>query len=70
MSLYVPQPSGALGPVWSWTVETGNHALRIIFAGIFDRYPNAKLVVGHMGETLPYQLWRFDSRWEISTAWV
>ena len=54
------------GPVWSWTVETGNHALRIIFAGIFDRYPNAKLVVGHMGETLPYQLWRFDSRWAIS----
>ena len=54
------------GPVWSWTVETGTHALRIIFAGIFDRYPNAKLVLGHMGETLPYQLWRFDSRWAIS----
>lgn len=54
------------GPVWSWTVETGNHALRIIFAGVFDRFPNAKLILGHMGETLPFQLWRFDSRWEIS----
>lgn len=54
------------GPVWSWTVETGNHALRLIFSGIFDRFPKAKLVLGHMGETLPYQLWRFDSRWEIS----
>jgi len=54
------------GPVWSWTVETGNHALRIVFSGVFDRYPGAKLVLGHMGETLPYQLWRFDSRWEIS----
>ncbi len=54
------------GPVWSWTVETGNHALRIVFAGVFDRYPGAKLILGHMGETLPYQLWRFDSRWEIS----
>jgi 2,3-dihydroxybenzoate decarboxylase len=54
------------GPVWSWTVETGNHALRIIFAGVFDRYPGARLILGHMGETLPYQLWRFDCRWEIS----
>lgn len=54
------------GPVWSWTVETGNHALRILFAGVFDRYPQARLILGHMGETLPYQLWRFDSRWEIS----
>lgn len=54
------------GPVWSWTVETGNHALRLVFGGVFDRYPGAKLILGHMGETLPYQLWRFDSRWEIS----
>ena len=54
------------GPVWSWTVETGSHALRIIFSGIFDRFPNAKLILGHMGETLPYQLWRFNSRWAIS----
>ncbi|MDP2780607.1 amidohydrolase family protein [Devosia sp.] len=54
------------GPVWSWTVETGNHALRILFGGVFDRYPGARLILGHMGETLPYQLWRFDSRWEIS----
>jgi 2,3-dihydroxybenzoate decarboxylase len=54
------------GPVWSWTVETGNHALRLLFGGVFDRFPNARLILGHMGETLPYQLWRFDSRWEIS----
>lgn len=54
------------GPLWSWTVETGNHALRIVFGGVFDRFPNARLILGHMGETLPYQLWRFDSRWEIS----
>lgn len=54
------------GPVWSWTVETGNHALRILFSGVFDRFSKAKLILGHMGEILPYQLWRFDSRWEIS----
>ncbi|WP_205602524.1 amidohydrolase family protein [Chelativorans alearense] len=56
------------GPLWSWTVETGNHALRILFAGVFDRYPNAKLILGHMGEALPFQLWRFDSRWPISNS--
>jgi len=56
------------GPVWSWTVETANHALRLIFSGLFDRYPKAKLILGHMGETLPYQLWRLDSRWKISNA--
>jgi 2,3-dihydroxybenzoate decarboxylase len=54
------------GPVWSWTVETGNHALRLVFGGVFDRFPKARLILGHMGETLPFQLWRFDSRWEIS----
>jgi 2,3-dihydroxybenzoate decarboxylase len=47
---------------WEWTVETGTHALRIVFSGLFDRFPKAKLALGHLGETLPYQLWRFDSR--------
>jgi 2,3-dihydroxybenzoate decarboxylase len=54
------------GPVWSWTVETATHALRLVFSGMFDRFPNAKLILGHLGETLPYLLWRLDSRWEIS----
>lgn len=54
------------GPVWSWTVETATHALRLVFSGTFDRYPGAKLILGHLGETLPYLLWRLDSRWEIS----
>ena len=47
---------------WEWTMETGTHALRLIFGGTFDRFPNAKLALGHMGETLPFQLWRLDSR--------
>ncbi|MFW2543744.1 amidohydrolase family protein [Primorskyibacter sp. 2E107] len=54
------------GPVWSWTVETATHALRLVFAGTFDRYPGARLVLGHLGETLPYLMWRLDSRWDIS----
>ncbi|MCC6888487.1 MAG: amidohydrolase [Hyphomicrobiales bacterium] len=47
---------------WEWTIETGTHALRLVFGGIFDRFPGTRLVLGHMGETLPYLLWRFDSR--------
>ncbi len=48
--------------IWGWTVETATHALRMIFGGVFDRFPKAKLILGHMGETLPYLLWRFDSQ--------
>jgi 2,3-dihydroxybenzoate decarboxylase len=47
---------------WEWTVETGSHALRLVFGGLFDRFPRARLGLGHLGETLPFLLWRFDSR--------
>jgi 2,3-dihydroxybenzoate decarboxylase len=47
---------------WEWTFETGSHVLRLIFGGVFDRYPRAKLGLGHLGETLPFLLWRLDSR--------
>jgi 2,3-dihydroxybenzoate decarboxylase len=53
------------GPVCSWAFETATHALRLVFAGVFERYPKASLVLGHMGETLPFSLWRFDSRWLV-----
>jgi len=54
------------GPVWSWAAETCTHAMRLIFSGTFDRFPGAKIILGHMGETLPIQLWRLDSRYEIA----
>jgi len=47
---------------WEWGFETGSHALRLVFGGVFDRFPRAKVALGHLGETLPYLLWRFDSR--------
>jgi 2,3-dihydroxybenzoate decarboxylase len=47
---------------WEWTFETGSHALRLVFGGVFDRFPRARLALGHLGETLPFLLWRFDSR--------
>jgi 2,3-dihydroxybenzoate decarboxylase len=48
--------------MWEWGVETGTHALRLVFGGIFDRFPKVMLALGHLGETLPFLLWRFDSR--------
>lgn len=54
------------GPTWSWAVETCTHAMRLIFRGVFDRHPRAKVILGHMGETLPIQPWRLDSRYAIS----
>jgi 2,3-dihydroxybenzoate decarboxylase len=50
------------GATWGWGVETGTHALRLLFGGVFDRFPKLKVILGHMGEGLPFQRWRFDSR--------
>lgn len=53
------------GPAWEWGPETAGHALRIIYGGVFDRFPNATLILGHMGEALPFMLWRLDSRYAM-----
>lgn len=50
------------GAAWGWGVETAGHALRLLFGGVFDRFPRLNLLLGHMGEALPYQRWRLDSR--------
>jgi predicted TIM-barrel fold metal-dependent hydrolase len=41
---------------WGWHADTGLHILRLIAAGLFDRFPKLKIVIGHMGEMLPFQL--------------
>jgi len=64
----VAQPSVLSGykvlmrPMWGWGFETGSHALRLVISGHFDRFPRSRLILGHLGETLPFLLWRFDSR--------
>ncbi len=45
---------------WGWHVETATHVLRLIVGGAFDRYPNLQLVVGHMGEGLPFFMPRLE----------
>jgi 5-carboxyvanillate decarboxylase len=51
---------GLDGAVYGFAVETSVHALRMIVGGVFDRFPNLKIVVGHLGEGLPFFLYRFD----------
>jgi 2,3-dihydroxybenzoate decarboxylase len=49
-----------MGAVWGFTVETATHALRLILSGVFQEYPRLKIILGHLGETLPFVLWRLD----------
>ena len=52
--------AGLDGAIFGFGVETGMHLLRLITIGIFDRYPDLQIAVGHMGEALPYWLYRLD----------
>jgi predicted TIM-barrel fold metal-dependent hydrolase len=51
---------GLDGAMWGYAAEAGLHAMRLICSGVFDRYPNLKIILGHLGESLPYWLWRMD----------
>ena len=48
------------GSMWGYAIEAGTHAVRLIMNGVFDRFPKLKIVLGHMGEDVPYWLWRLD----------
>jgi len=52
--------AGLDGAVFGFQAETGLHLLRIIVAGVFDRFPKLKMIVGHCGEALPFWLYRID----------
>lgn len=52
--------AGLDGAVFGFAVETGLHMLRIITSGAFDRFPALQIVVGHLGEALPYWMFRID----------
>jgi predicted TIM-barrel fold metal-dependent hydrolase len=48
------------GPGWGWHIETAVHVIRLILGGVFDRYPSLQIVIGHLGEGLPFMLQRLD----------
>jgi len=51
-----------MGSAWAFGVETAIHALRLMASGLFDRHPKLNVVLGHLGEGLPFMIWRIDHR--------
>jgi 2,3-dihydroxybenzoate decarboxylase len=51
-----------LGPNWAFSAETSVHALRLIGSGLFDAHPKLTIILGHLGEGIPFNLWRIDNR--------
>ena len=51
---------------WGFAVETSTHALRLCGSGLFDEFPNLRIVLGHLGEGIPFGLWRIDARMRFS----
>lgn len=48
-------------PAWGFGVETGTQAIRLLLSGVFEKHPGLKVILGHLGEALPFQMWRIDS---------
>jgi len=46
---------------WGFTVETATQGVRLVLSGVFEKYPNLKIIIGHLGEGLPFLLWRIDA---------
>ena len=55
-----------LGPIWAFGQETAVHALRLMGSGLFDDHPQLQIILGHMGENLPFAMWRIDN----ANAWI
>ena len=49
---------------WAFAFDAALHALRLMCSGLFDDYPNLQLILGHLGERIPFDLWRVDHRIE------
>ena len=69
---YKPYPE-LKSAAWGFHIETGEHVLRLIVSGLFDKVPGLKIIIGHMGEMLPFWCWRIDHRiqregWDGETA--
>jgi 2,3-dihydroxybenzoate decarboxylase len=60
---YLSYP-GLASAMLGFAAEASLHAMRLILSGVFDKFPGLKIILGHLGEALPFWLWRIDSRWK------
>jgi 5-carboxyvanillate decarboxylase len=54
------QDYGMDSAMWGYGVEVGTHAVRMMAGGVFDSFPNLKICIGHMGEAIPFWIWRIN----------
>lgn len=57
-----------VGAAWGFAPETATHALRLVYSGLFDRFPTLTIILGHMGETLPAFAWRIQHCFEYNPS--
>lgn len=57
---YIKDYPMVMRAAWGYTVETATQAIRMVLSGVFSEYPKLQFIIGHMGETLPFLLWRID----------
>jgi 2,3-dihydroxybenzoate decarboxylase len=60
---YLAYP-GLASAMLGFSAEASLHAMRLILSGVFEKFPRLKIILGHLGEAIPFWLWRIDSRWE------
>ncbi len=60
---YADYGFGVAGAPFGYAAETALHVMRLIYSGVFDEYPRLKIVLGHLGEGLPFWLYRIDFSW-------
>lgn len=53
---------------WGFGIETGAHFLRLLFAGVLDAFPDLKIILGHLGEGLPFMLHRINDQTQLAAA--
>ena len=63
---YADKYPSLLRAAWGFTVETATQGVRLVLSGVFDAYPNLKIIIGHFGEGLPFLLWRINMGFERS----
>jgi len=57
---YLEQFPGLMTAAWGFGVETATQGIRLVLSGVFESYPGLKIILGHLGEGLPFYLWRID----------
>ncbi|MGH3295387.1 MAG: amidohydrolase family protein [Trebonia sp.] len=66
LALYHGHPE-MRGATWGFGAETAAHAVRLLLGGHFDRFPSARLILGHMGEGLPALMWRTENMFKLNS---